>query len=248
VPANVELFEALARLYPPVNSKDAYLASEANDHDVAPGDPGLAGGHIDVDTSHALYHTGSGTTDAHVHAYDDKYNVSSVDMMQFLGTGLEDIQSIIPKGVAFKLIISNGNLSTGGKVSINQSYDSGDAGSYVKVTDYQNQRIGDLPVFSMDGAPGTTKLTSLSMNFSRDAITSGGLVGTVTGAVRSNEAGARGEYRDGALTIQAVRVNPDGSPAFTTNTALSNGGVQGVATSGLLWECTMFWHWKGGAY
>jgi hypothetical protein len=40
-------------------------------------------------------------------------------------------------------------------------------------------------------------------------------------------------------------VNADGTDAFTTDPSLSVGGVQGVATSGLLWEMTLFWHWDG---
>ncbi len=36
-------------------------------------------------------------------------------------------------------------------------------------------------------------------------------------------------------------------PAFS-DTSLSSGGAPGVATSGLLWECTIFHHWSGDSY
>lgn len=39
-----------------------------------------------------------------------------------------------------------------------------------------------------------------------------------------------------------------GADAFTVDTTHSNGGVQGVATSGLLWESTLFWRWSGACY
>ena len=48
--------------------------------------------------------------------------------------------------------------------------------------------------------------------------------------------------------MQAIRVNDDGTPISPTNTTLSSGGVQGVATDNLLWESTVFWHWGGPAY
>ena len=43
-------------------------------------------------------------------------------------------------------------------------------------------------------------------------------------------------------------MNGSGRDKFVTDQSLSAGGVQGVATSGLLWESTVFWHWKGDSY
>ena len=65
--------------------------------------------------------------------------------------------------------------------------------------------------------------------------------------MKSNDPGAHGEWRNGALTIQAVAVDASGADTFTTDTSISAGGVQGGATSGLLWESTVFWHWNGHA-
>ncbi|MCE9520305.1 MAG: hypothetical protein K8R87_12230 [Verrucomicrobia bacterium] len=240
--------EITARLYPPLADKIHFDTSDIGDFDVSASEPGLLGGHIDVDTSHLIYVAGRGTTDAHVHAYDDKYNVTTVNLMNFLDTKLAEISKYIPNGVRFKLIVANGSLSPGGRLSINKTYNASDPTTYVKVTDYSNGSTSGLNVYSMDGVSGTTKLSSLTMNFSTDTLAIGGLIGTNTGAVRSNKAGANGEYRDGALVVQAVRVNADGSDAFTTNVTQSNGGVQGVAASGLLWECSMFWHWHGADY
>ncbi|MCE9520306.1 MAG: hypothetical protein K8R87_12235 [Verrucomicrobia bacterium] len=240
--------EITARMYPPTSDKIHFDTSDIGDYDVTVAGPGLAGGHIDVDTAHLIYMAGKGTTDAHVHAYDDKYAVTTVNLMNFLDTKLSEINKIIPNGTRFKLIVFNGNLSPGGKLSINKTYNASDPTTYVKVTDYQNSSIPGLTVYSMDGVSGTVKLTSLTMNFTTDTLAIGGLIGTNTGAVRSNKAGPNGEYRDGALGIQAVKVNADGTDAFTSNVAISNGGNQGAASSGLLWECTMFWHWHGPDY
>ena len=79
-------------------------------------------------------------------------------------------------------------------------------------------------------------------------IANGGLIQGNPGHVKNNTPGIVGEWRNGAFTIQVVRVNDSGYDAFTTNTKFSGGGLQGVAISGLLWECTVFHHGSGGPY
>jgi hypothetical protein len=240
VPNNAGYFEVNARLYPPLTGKAAWDASNDSSDDVT-NETLVASGNYDVDTSHLVYPLNKGTTDGHVHAYDQKYNTANLNMFNFADKQLRNIQTVIPAGVRFKLIMSNGNLSDAGSLVIN-----GAAG--VNPQSYENYPLSSLTVYSMDGVSGSTKLTSLAVNFSLASIKGGGLIPTETGAVRGNKVGKKGEYRDGALLLQAVAVNADGSAAFTTSTALSNGGVQGVAQTGLLWECSMFWHWNGGPY
>jgi len=48
--------------------------------------------------------------------------------------------------------------------------------------------------------------------------------------------------------LQVVAFDVAGADIFTTDVSKGNGGVQGVATDGLLWELTVFWHWKGPSY
>lgn len=247
-------FEVIARVYPPSADKAHWDTSDPDHLDINlnAASPGLAYGKIDVDTSHLLYPIGNGSTDGHVHAYDDKYNVTYVNMMGLLSSRLRNIQAVIPNGVRFKFIVSNSSLSPGGLLTINSTFDVNNAATYKAVGPYSNIAIASLPVYSMDGCSGSTKLTQLSMNFQSNALNVNGVMGSVTGWVRGNKPGRYGEARNGALTLQAVKVNADGTNAFTTNTGISNGGtnggVQGFATSGLLWECTIFWHWNGGPY
>ena len=59
--------------------------------------------------------------------------------------------------------------------------------------------------------------------------------------------GKNNEWRNGALTVQAVAVAADGTDGFTTDGSLSSGG-HGAATGGLLWEAALFWHWPGDSY
>ncbi len=238
-------FVVTARVFPPQNL-GAWFRTSDSDYISVP--YGLAGGHMDVDTSHLLYAFRRGSTDGHVHMYDKKYNVVGESFFAFKTPTLKNIPTIVQNSVKFKIIVSNADLSRGGRLVINKTYNSLDPSTYTLVTKYDDTAPSALPIYSLDGLAGTTRLTQLGLYFDTSVIGSGGLIGTVTGAVRSNTPGLLGEWRNGALTVQLVRVNQDGSPAFTTSTSLSNGGVQGVATSGLLWETTFFWHHQAAAY
>jgi len=177
---------------------------------------GLIGGHFDVDTST----TGGNSTDAHVHEYDDKHNVLGIDVFNYLNVELQEINEVVNGSALFKLITVNANLSPGATVRINGGTNT----------------LGDGP-YTLGNTPGATQVTGLKIDFNKNAIPNGGLVPTQTSLVRSNTPGANGEYRNGAFAVQAVALNADGSPAYTL-------GSNGAATSGLLWETTLFWHTK----
>jgi Flp pilus assembly protein TadG len=214
-----------------------------------PGGPGLAGGHFDIDTSSYISDCcGHGSTDGHVHEYDDKYDVVGADFFNLLDRKLHEINVDITDGSQkFKIIVANTNLSPGGRLVINDTYSAGDPSTYTSVVDYGNIPVSDLTIYSLDGVAGSTKLNEFGMYFDINAIVDGGLHPTNTGDVRKNVPGKYGEWRNGALVVQAVAVNPNGSDAFTLDTSVSNGG-HGVATSGLLWEGLFFWHWDGPSY
>ena len=148
----------------------------------------------------------------------------------------------------FKLTVINGDLSPGLTVSIRYSINGIVREMEKSVDEYGGVELGELETFSMGGGQGTAKLESLKLKMTQDVIYDAGIIPTNTGDVKGNVLGKNGEWRNGALTIQAVQVNADGSDDFATDVALSNGGVQGAATSGLLWEATLFWHWDGDSY
>lgn len=238
-------FVVTARVYPPP-TLGSWFSSSISDYIAVP--VGIAGGHLDMDTSHLLYAFRQGTTDGHVHEYDKVYNVVGESFFNFKTSTLKNIPTYVANGVKFKIIVANANLSPGGRLVINQDYNSSDPTTFIPVTTYDDISLSALPVYSLNGIAGTTQLTKLGIYFDTNVIAQGGLIPTVTGAVRKNTPGLLGEWRNGALTVQLVFVNANGTNGFTTNTGYSNGGVQGVATSGLLWESTVFYHWNGGAY
>lgn len=134
-----------------------------------PTDPGLVGGHFDVDTTKLLSKAtnngladGSGATDAHTHQYDDKFDVKGVDYFNMFD-GLSNINGdITDTTLNFKLVVLNADKSTGGRLAINTSYDqslaSPSTADYVNVVDYSN--LGTVVV---DPTVSTSTNTAMSM-------------------------------------------------------------------------------------
>lgn len=211
-------------------------------------DPGIFCGHLDIDTSHLVYPPAKGTTDGHIHEWDDKFNSIYVNYFDMKTTTLHNIQRDIAATQKFKIIVANADLSPGARLVINKNYDENDPSTYVLVTQYDDIPIANLPVYSLSGVAGTTKLDKLEMHYLTTAIQNRQVIPTNTGDVRGNILGKNGETRNGALTLQAVKVNSDGTDGFTTKLSYSAGGVQGGALSGLAWESTTFWHWGGPSY
>lgn len=204
------------------------------------GGPGLQNGHFDFDTHNAISPIDSGTTTTHTHEFDDSYDVTSVDALDIWQQKKHlDVDEALASTQRFRIIVANSNLSPGAWLTLN--------GVDYDVLDYADIPVGSLTIWSFAGVSGSTRLTEFSINFDVEAIASCELHPTVTGSVRKNVLGPNQEWRNGALTFQAIKVNAGGTPAYTLNTARANGG-QGVASSGLGWESTFFWHWDGPAY
>ncbi|MDG2124719.1 MAG: choice-of-anchor K domain-containing protein, partial [Verrucomicrobiales bacterium] len=214
-----------------------------------PPDPGLVGGHFDLDTSSFIASIGNGTTDGHVHEYDDKYDTAGADFFNLLDNKLDNItDNITDPNAKFKIIAANADLSPGARIVINSDYDALDPSTFVTLRDYDDIPLASLPIYSLSGVGGTTKLEKFALYFETYAIPNGRLVPTNTGDVRDNVPGLNGEWRNGSVTVQAVEVNSDGSDNFGTDLTRSAGGAHGVATSGLYWEAVAFWHWHGVSY
>lgn len=209
---------------------------------------GLFGGHLDLDTSDFLSDIASGNTSAHTHDITGKYNITSIDFFAIPDSSQIDITDAIPTfDQKFKLTLVNGDLSPGLSVVIRYSQ-----GGVMKSIDqsadkYDDTKLDELPTFTLSGIDGTARLESLKIEMARDVIYQAEIIPTNTGEVKDNTLGREGEWRNGSLTIQAVAVSSDGSDSFTTDSTLSAGG-HGAATTGLIWEGALFWHWDGDSY
>jgi Flp pilus assembly protein TadG len=204
------------------------------------GDPldtlGVPGGHFDMDTSSVKYpllpkacftsECYDFNVDAHVHAYDNTYDTTTYNARNPRGD-LHAIQSDTSNKGNFKLIIANANLSPGINITVN--------GVSRRVTDYAQIPFNNLPTFN------SNSLTELRLTVSENSFDDAELHRTIPQCARANISGANGEWRNGALTIQAIST----TTGILDSTIPAAGG-QGVASAGMLHEIFMFWH--AGSY
>jgi hypothetical protein len=186
--------------------------------------------------------TGGGTVTYHVHEYDKLNQTTTVDFFNLInsngmsvdGYDFDQIQKTIPKGKRFYLVIVNPALNPGGVLEVN--------GNVLRVTDYQNltQQLlssGVRPAAYTIGAPSTAgdmQLTSLKIAFDSNVTADELLVPTgPTACVFPDIAGKLGEYRDGALVVQAIDASTIELNA-STGAATTNGG--------LIWEGIIYNH------
>lgn len=187
---------------------------------------GITGGHFDLDTSTKIYAASQGKTNHHEHEYDKKHQTTIIDFFNLIDSGYDNIQATIPPGHRFILNVVNSSLSPGGVLSIN--------GSAIGVVNFQSRQV-----FTIGPAlvAGDASLNQFLLGFSPEILAKRGLVPTATSCVRANDPGKLGEYRNGALTVQALDAD-----SYVLDPAT------GAASAGLLWEATVFWHWDGGCY
>lgn len=242
-----------------------------------PDEPGLLGGHIDLDTSHLIYPFNDGETDGHVHEWDDKHELTTINYFALPdgnGNPLYEITNDGGSGVhansPFILTIANTALSPGGVLEINgASLDVTDYHALVKRFLSKTLLPGEtFPVYKMtpptpaETAAGMKRLTSLKLSWDSYSIINGDIIPTKTGCVRGNDPGALGEYRNGALLLQALdasvmtggyKVVGSGVDKRYESSATGVGSnwvnyTLGYAMKGLFWESTVFWHWQGSCY
>jgi hypothetical protein len=205
---------------------------------------GILNGHFDVDTATTSmpFPTGKGTVTYHVHEYDKLNQTTTVDFFNLInsngtpedGNDFDQIQKTISKGKRFYLVVVNPGLNPGGVLEIN--------GTVLRVTDYQNLTeqllaSGVRPAAYTIGSPttaGDMQLTSLKIAFDSNVTANELLVPTgPTACVFPDIAGKLGEYRDGALVVQAIDASAIELNA-STGSSTSNGG--------LIWEGIIYNH------
>jgi hypothetical protein len=206
---------------------------------------GILNGHFDVDTATGTlpFPIAAATVTFHVHEYDKVNQTTTVDFFNILnrsgtsvkGTKFDQLQATLTSSQRFYLIVVNAPLNPGGVLDIN--------GTPVRATSYQNltQQIissGVMPPAYTLGAPltaGDLQLNSMKMSFDSNTPADHLLVPTApNNCVFTNIKGPKGEYRDGALVVQAVdaasiKLDP------LTGAATANGG--------LLWEGIIYNHY-----
>ena len=226
-------------------------------------DRGVSKGHFDVDI---YYYSGSSTiygNKKHVHEYDDKYNVTGVNMLNASQPLFNISKAITDVNKQFKVLVMNQYLSPAATLSLGgNAYESVKTfGALASATD-ASALLAALPVYSR------SNVASLAFNLPKDAFKSkdwwgdgsaprAGLIPSQTGCVHgvsssgaSSRNGPNGERYNGALTIQLIRSD---TPASALEMNYPGGGAKygwrvksANFTTYVLAEWTYFWHHNNG--
>ncbi len=223
------------------------------------GDPGVSGGHFDVD----LYDRRDGTykNRRHVHEYDDKYDVTGVNFLNASDATFNLSNAITNTTTPFKVLVLNQYLNPASQLSVGGQ-------PFVNVKAYRDLVTAATAAQVLDRLPNYTRANvgTLTFRLPLDAFKSkdwwgngdvrAGLIPTQTGCVNkintsgvNTRPGPNGERYNGALTIQLIRAD---TAANDLELNFAGGGpaygwrVKASSASKILAEYTLFWHHDNG--
>jgi hypothetical protein len=172
---------------------------------------GVQGGHFDVDTDK----TYGGSTDGHIHEYDEKFNTTIINYLNIFGGGtldkLDNPPLSLGKTKKFILVIANADLSPAGQITLGAK--TWNVVDYQKMVQKNLEGVsGDITgdgLYDYDGKSllfdiNTLRSTSFELTFTDRAILDGGLIPTQTGCVKGEPNITNDRWRNGALTIQLI--------------------------------------------
>ena len=214
-------------------------------------DPGVSGGHFDVDIYNAAGNV------QHTHEYDDIFNVTGVNFLAPSDPGFVISRVITTTSTKFKILIAHQKMSP----AVSFSYGGLPYQKIVQMSEYTTAGLtmASLPVFDR------TTIGTLKYNMPKDAFAvkdwagNGdlrvGLIPTQTGCVNGGTTGTVGPApnllnRNGALLFQLVKdTTPDsaiqladaaGDPAYGYRVKEASRATY------LLAEWSTFWHHPNG--
>jgi len=181
--------------------------------------PGIAGGHFDFD----IYYPTNGKYDdeQHVHQYDDKYDVTGVNMLEPSLLAFKVTNAITNPATPFKILVMNQYLNPAAKLAV------GPGTGEVSVQTYGNLASETNATTLLTGLPTytTANIGRFIFNAPKNAFSvfewwggtgdvRAGIIPTQTGCVNgvsqtgvSKKYGPQGERSDGALTIQIIKAD-----------------------------------------
>ena len=205
----------------------------------------------------------------HTHQYDDKYDVTGVNMLNASDPAFNLVNAMSSTSTPFKILVMNQFLNPAAMVSIGSGTFPANQVSVKTYNGLASQTdpialIGSLPIYTR--ANVTNFIFNLPLNaFSSkdwwgtggDGLQRAGLIPTQTGCVHSVDSagnflhpGINGERANGALTFQLIK---DTTPASALELNHNGGDVRygwrvkaSVFTSYVLAEYTTFWHHQNG--
>lgn len=217
---------------------------------VASLDPGVSGGHFDVD----IYY---GSTNKHTHEYDDIFNVTGVNFLNASDPVFNVSNAIASTSTRFKILISNQRLSP----AVNFSFGGSAYANVTTLLTTAGLTMASLPSFSRADV-GTLKFNMPKNAFEAKDWGTGevrvGLHPTQTGCVRNGwpttkgTPGPNGEYRNGAMVFQLVKdTTPDSAIRLSDPGGDPRYGYRlkddAPSQANRLSEWSTFWHHPNGA-
>lgn len=228
-------------------------------------EPGITGGHFDVDIYHTVFSAPGGKfypfqQSRHTHEYDDLYDVTGVNFLNASNTNFNLSNAIPSTSTKFKVLVMNQYLNPAAQMSVGgQPYVSVKSyGGLASVTD-PNALMTSLPVYTR------ATVNTLAFKLPLNAFTSldwwgngdvrAGLMPTQTGCVNkfqqsgATRMGPQDERRNGALTIQIVKDTVTGAdlePNGPGNPAGYGWRLKIDKMPLILAEYTVFWHHPNG--
>ena len=217
--------------------------------------PGVSNGHFDFDIYYATCTVSASSyrcpSNTHVHEYDDKYDVTGVNMLAPSLSAFNVKNPIPSPATKYKVLMANQKFSPAVQFIVGKN-PPGDPvtiwGTAAGMT------MASLTAYSTSTIKNLEFALPLDAFKSKDWTGTGdiraGLVPTATGCVHANKGGTTGPWMNGALTIQLVKeLTPDS--AVQLNVAgdpLMGYRLKNDATSQgyQLAQYTMFWHHPNG--
>ncbi len=207
--------------------------------------------------------TGDYKNSKHVHEYDDKYDVTGVNMLNASLADFNLVNALPDETIEFKVLVMNQYLNPAALLSV------GNVNAYESVKTYGNLASESDAETLLAGLPtyNRSNITTLIFNLPLDAFKSrdwwgdggavrAGLIPTQTGCVNkvsldgeSAGLGPNGERYNGALTIQLIRADTPSDQLEMNGPDVSYGWrlKQANFTNYALAEYTAFWHHPNGA-
>jgi hypothetical protein len=215
--------------------------------------------------NNVTYFVGEFRNTEHDHEYDDKFNVTGVNMLNASNIKFNLVNALPDPTTQFKILVMNQYLNPAVQLAIGGPTFSSvkDYGGLASATD-ADAVMASLPIYSR------ATLSNLIFNLPLDAFknkdwwgdggdTRSGLIPTTTGCVNgistsgiSSDPGPNAEPHNGALTIQliehdtpasAIQINgPDARYGWRVKTT----GVPTLFRQYVLAEYTVFWHHPNG--
>ena len=226
---------------------------------------GVANGHFDFDIYYGGCAPGVNTyqgtcgSKTHVHEYDDKYNVTGVNMLAPSLLAFDLANAVPSKNTSFKVLIANQKLSPavylglGSGVPINvRDVNTTSGFTVASLSTYTRADVSKF-YFTMPIDAFSSK------DWAGDGIIRAGLVPTQTGCVHSGTgaitlvggvATVTGVWMNGALTIQviksttpqsAIELNVAGDPSMGYRLK-----IDATSQANQLAQYTVFWHHPNG--